>query len=386
MANIKAVIGANYGDEGKGLMTDYFANQAKEENKSCLVVCHNGGAQRGHTVVTPDGVRHVFRHFGSGSLVGADTYLSSEYIINPITFRKEREKLLGKVTKMPKCYVNPNCRITLPYDMLINQIIELDRGENRHGSCGMGIWETIVRNNERTFALRVGEIERTFLFLYFFLISVKNNYLTKRLSVLGVKNINLDMFKSINSPALIDHYIQDIFYMLDNISFASNDILKSYDTIIFESGQGLQLDQNRTENQPNTTPSNTGLQNPISILKSLDDFNISSFEACYVSRSYETRHGAGNFPTECGKMVINSIIKDFTNQPNEFQGEIRYGTLDIPRLLKRIQEDVSFGEDYDIDVSIALTHLNENVVNIKPDFPCSFHYSYSQTREDIVDR
>lgn len=78
MKTAKIVIGANFGDEGKGLMTDYFANEAKKQGKSCLVVCHNGGSQRGHTVVSPSGIRHVFHHFGSGSFEGADTYLSSK--------------------------------------------------------------------------------------------------------------------------------------------------------------------------------------------------------------------------------------------------------------------------------------------------------------------
>ena len=58
MKDVKVVIGASFGDEGKGLMTDYFAGKAKEEGKSCLVVCGNGGAQRGHTVrVNYDGNR-----------------------------------------------------------------------------------------------------------------------------------------------------------------------------------------------------------------------------------------------------------------------------------------------------------------------------------------
>ena len=55
MKDIKIVIGANFGDEGKGLMTDYFS-----QKPNSIVVCSNGGAQRGHTVTTPDGIRHVF--------------------------------------------------------------------------------------------------------------------------------------------------------------------------------------------------------------------------------------------------------------------------------------------------------------------------------------
>ena len=104
-------------------MTDYFAYEAKKNKKSCIVVCHNGGAQKGHTVVTKDGIRHVFHHFGSGTFNGASTYLSEEYIVNPIIFRKEWEDLERKGGKI-KCYINKNCRITVPFDMLINQMIE----------------------------------------------------------------------------------------------------------------------------------------------------------------------------------------------------------------------------------------------------------------------
>ena len=60
---VKIVIGANFGDEGKGLMTDYFCHQSALRGEKCLVVLHNGGAQRGETVVTPAGNRDVFPHF-----------------------------------------------------------------------------------------------------------------------------------------------------------------------------------------------------------------------------------------------------------------------------------------------------------------------------------
>ena len=84
MTNIRIVIGANFGDEGKGLMTDYYAAQAAEQKKTAIVVLSNGGAQRGHTVVTCGGKRHVFHHFGSGTYAGADTYLPEKYIVNII--------------------------------------------------------------------------------------------------------------------------------------------------------------------------------------------------------------------------------------------------------------------------------------------------------------
>lgn len=72
---IKVVIGASYGDEGKGLMTDFFCKDALDKGKECLTVLHNGGSQRGHTVSTRDGIRHVFHHLSSGTFSCSDTFL-----------------------------------------------------------------------------------------------------------------------------------------------------------------------------------------------------------------------------------------------------------------------------------------------------------------------
>ena len=99
MAEVKVIIGANFGDEGKGLMSDYFAAEAAAQGVKALVICSNGGAQRGHTVVTPRGERHVFHHFGSGTLAGADTWLPRYYILNPIMFMDEYEELIEIETK-----------------------------------------------------------------------------------------------------------------------------------------------------------------------------------------------------------------------------------------------------------------------------------------------
>lgn len=81
----RAVIGASFGDEGKGLVTDYLC----AIQGAGIVVRFNGGAQAGHTVVTPDGLRHVHHHFGSGTLWGTPTFLSQFFIVNPIAFLAE---------------------------------------------------------------------------------------------------------------------------------------------------------------------------------------------------------------------------------------------------------------------------------------------------------
>ena len=90
---IKVVIGANFGDEGKGTAVDYFTYQFYKEYKNTVVVLSNGGSQRGHTVTLPSGGRHIFRHFGSGSFFGAYTYLPKYYIVNPMNWAEEHKAM-----------------------------------------------------------------------------------------------------------------------------------------------------------------------------------------------------------------------------------------------------------------------------------------------------
>lgn len=379
MSNVKVVIGANFGDEGKGLMTDYFCAEAIKRNETCIVALCNGGAQRGHTVVTPDGIRHVFHHFGSGTLAGADTYLNEKYILNPMTFRKEYEDLEA-MGFSPKVYADINCMWSTPYDMMLNQIIEDSRGDKRHGSCGMGIWETIKRYNVLPMYSLKRFNNRATHEKVMMLKELRDEYFEKiwgkiSLSVWG-KWIDI-----LYSHGLILNFIDDIAFMCNHITWTDSTILQSYDTIIFENGQGLLLDQNQKEYGDNTTPSNTGIKNPHEIInKVLSNANV---EVCYTTRTYLTRHGAGKFTEECDKSEINANMEDKTNVPNPYQGSIRYGKLDINSLLNRIQNDIDSVKECNYNVSLAITHINEyeNKELLSQQSFKKIYYSNNETRK-----
>lgn len=390
MQKVKVVIGANFGDEGKGMITDFFAAEAELKDEKVLVICSNGGAQRGHTVKSPSGMRHVFHHFGSGTFAGADTWLPGYFILNPMIFMNEYEELLKD---MGKIYLNPDSPVTTPYDMIINQIIEQHRGAARHGSCGVGIWETLVRQG-----IRLGDmIEMSDDELRSYLTRDCREYMTYRLKELGVEEISDEWNRILSDKGLIDNYILDFRLMCSLTELREADILADYDTVIFENGQGLLLDRCRKEYGCNTTPSSTGLRNPAELIreymhmrKDAAAHNRSSrhhekidVEVCYVTRSYVTRHGAGRFEGECDKAEINAAMSDLTNVPNPYQGTIRYGKLDIKALKKRIREDFDserFPVECEAHMSIALTHLNEY------DSPLSEEADYisdGETRERI---
>lgn len=352
---IKIIIGANFGDEGKGMATNYFAKIAKNNKTNCLVVMHNGGAQKGHTIFNDNGIRHVTSSFGSGVFQDADTYMSEEYIVNPIYF-KDEFLLLRNKNITPKCFINHKAKITTPYDIFINQILEFSRNKNKHGSCGLGIYETILRTKE--FKLTYGDIvNKSDLELKNILKNIKNNYVFKRLKDANISSVPTEYLDAIYNEEIIDEFIKDLSFLTKNTNIIEDEseFLNLYNYIIFEGAQGLLLDQNNTEYFPHLTPSNTGLTNPLKIIKNIKkDKNI---EVIYITRTYLTRHGAGKFPTETSKENINANIVDITNIFNNYQENIRYGYFDEEDFLNRINKDLAQC-DINIDKSIFITHLN----------------------------
>lgn len=349
MKNIKVVIGANFGDEGKGLLTDYLASQTENG----IVVRFNGGAQAGHTVTTPEGERHVFGHFGAGSFCGLPTYLSSFFVVNPMVFVKEMKALAG-LGVAPRVFLDKACLVTTVYDVLLNQIAESVRGTAKHGSCGLGFNETITRNEIPEFALTVKDIKNKVL-LFDKLKDIKESYVTRRLGQLGIENVP-DRYKLLlQDEVVIENNTEDIFNMLEIVEIADEDVLKLYDTLLFEGAQGLLLDQSH-KYFPHVTRSNTGIKNAREIIISsgLENENV---EIVYVTRAYMTRHGAGPFPTELPEKPYVKI-EDLTNVPNPFQDELRYGLLDIDLLAETIKQDLKNTEGLNFSYKLAITCLD----------------------------
>src|ERR1044071_3564688 len=137
----RAVLGASFGDEGKGLTVDYLCARGG----AGVVVRFSGGANAGHTVITPEGDRHVFRSVGSGAFSGVPTFWSPFFVVNPIAILMELRQL-DALGVRPELYASPECLVTTFADILINQRLEDARGSGRHGSTGMGLSETIERS------------------------------------------------------------------------------------------------------------------------------------------------------------------------------------------------------------------------------------------------
>ena len=351
--NIKIIVGSNYGDEGKGLATDYFCNPSEK----WLGVLTNGTSQRAHTVDTIDGKHHVFSHFSSGTFQGADTYISINFAINPITFVNEYLTLQNEFGITPKVYIHPDCKIITPFDILANLTEREQSG--LHNTCGNGFWKTLERYKDSYGIGRISFFYKKNEFWMEYLNNIEEYYKYK------LKNIDLN-FNGIKA-----HFINDLQFVLDHSFIIGDEILKIYSNIIFENGQGLLIGrQNSRVDWDFCTPSNTGMRYAYNIIE--NNIINADVEVCYVSRTYLTRHGDGELINECGVEDINKSIIDYTNIPNACQGSLRFSCFNDEQLIDRIYED--WKDNINLNTylfsknkykcSLMLTHWNEKQIDL----------------------
>jgi adenylosuccinate synthase len=325
------VIGANYGDEGTGLVTDAYAAAAGPD---ALVVRFNGGAQAGHTVVAPDGRRHVFSHVGGGTLAGAASFLSRFFVANPILFNRERAALAG-LGVVPRVAIDRRAPVTTPWDMLINQAVETARGTARHGSCGIGFGETIERNQDARVSVTIADLDDVDR-LAATLDAIRRDYVPARLARLGLADRWSGLRDLVMSAEVLENYRRDVAAFLSGVTVGDDAAIGAVRHVIFEGAQGLLLDQDRGA-FPHVTRSNTGLRNALVLAA---EAGIEALDVTYVTRAYVTRHGAGPLAHELGAAPFTAA-RDSTNVPNAWQGSLRYAWLDLDILRRAIADDLS---------------------------------------------
>lgn len=347
------VIGSNYGDEGKGAITDYLTKRLQ----SPLVCRFNGGAQAGHTVTKPYGIEHVFSHVGAGTFENADTYLGSNFIVNPYLLNKELDKLDNKVGYVPTIYCHPKAMVTTIYDMAINVIIESLR-DNRHGSCGVGINETVTRNHDG-FKLTVDQLQLDTFELVDIIRDIHKNWVPRRLARLNITDISEELHEKTGNILLNDNYIHHVDILkqvLDDISIGVPTNM-DWNNVIFEGAQGLGLDE-YLGNYPNVTRSMTGL--PFAIDTAIEN-GLTEIQPVYVSRCYTTRHGNGQLAYE-NEFITGSHLEDTTNVENEWQGKLRYAPLNLKYMKELINKDLARSSSKNIKINtpvLAITCLDQ---------------------------
>ena len=337
----QAVIGAGYGDEGKGRMVDAIAHGL---GAGTVVVRSNGGAQAGHSVVTPDGYAHVFHHCGSGALAGAATHLSRFMVSQPMMLVEELRAVaaLGGTIAIT---ADPRGFVTTPWDMMANQAVEVARGPRRHGSCGLGFGETVGRCEETGYALTVADLARRDLRQR--LIAIRDGWLPARLAALGVASggAGSEFLVAARSDGLLERYLADCGDYLEFVAMRPDGDLGSAAHVLFEGAQGLMLDQHHRD-FPFVTRSNTGIANMVAIAA---EAGVDRIDAHYMTRCYVTRHGRGPMVDQRDLGGLFAVV-DPTNQPNPWQETIRTGLLDVDVLAATIRSDLDLAAGSRVDV------------------------------------
>ena len=350
-----AVIGKNFGDEGKGYTCSCLASSLKKS----LIIKHNGGGQAGHTVEDPEGKwRFIHHQIGAGAEYHVPTLFADSFMPDLFQLGKEVKDFTELFGFQPILYSEKNARITTIDDVLLNMGAELARGKNRHGSCGMGI-EECVQRNAAGYGITVEELATwSNQDLLDRLKQIRKEYTGRRAEILGIQapaslkamrqsnlmnlsntsnasnpsnpsnstiflNLSNPYYEMLNNETVLGNFVEEVKENVKLLSLVDADRkwLEQFQHLIFETGQGLLLDQDYEAYAPHLTSSKTGIQNPTIFLEKRGLFLD---EAIYVTRPYVTRHGNGPLPCEADRSELPGVGEDLTNRPNEWQGTLRY--------------------------------------------------------------
>ena len=343
------VIGANFGDEAKGKIVDALTAQAQLEGKNPIVCRFNGGGQAGHTVIV-GGKRHVFSHVASGALRNAPTYLSKSFIVNFFTLKKELTEL-ANIEIIPRILINERANVTMLADMFVNGMIERKRNASRHGSCGLGINETVTRSlaeNDR-YALTTFDVKRAIFDvdgveqLANKMFAICSEWLPIRLHQLGFEKSEIpDELYHITTLESLRAQATDIIDLVNKSVEITDDeyVRDNFEDIIFEGAQGLMLDE-FLGFFPHVTRSMTGL--PLAV-EAAHALGVTHLTPIYLTRTYMTRHGAGPLSHEGEKFAEIMSVTDETNLENEWQGQLRFAPLNLALMKRFIAQDIRRGQ------------------------------------------
>lgn len=311
-------VGLGFGDEGKGAAVDDLCRRLAAD----LVVRYSGGSQAGHNVQLADGRRHTFSQFGAGTLAGARTFLAAPMIVHPTALILEADHLseLGVTDPFRTLSVHRDCLISTWFHQSLNQLRELSRGDQRHGSCGHGIGETrhywLRHGDNAIFArdLRDGVVLRAKLELLRqrFLLDVQE--FADRVPGAALKEYDL---LGVTAGAVAEELLE-IGDRLD-----VRETMPDYTTAIFEGAQGVLLDE-WYGFHPHTTWSTVTPHHAVELAGAS---GVEELCVLGLLRGYTTRHGAGPLPSHDEQLTERT--RDVGNPWNRWQGHLRAGWLDL---------------------------------------------------------
>ena len=272
---VTLVVGAQWGDEGKGRIVDFLAAGAE------IVARFGGGANAGHTVRVGDKT-YKLRIVPSGVLAGAkDCIIGPGTAVSPAQFARELAALDAAGVDVSRVWLSDLAHLILPYHIVQDRAAEQARGADALGTTGNGIGPAYVDRAARR-GLRAGDLRD---------LRACAHMIESRCAQLRRAGIEVDPVESVtelreSAPAVLPH-VRDTVALLD-------DALRAGKRVIAEGAQGSLLDVT-FGTYPYVTSSVTVSGGAGAGL----GFGPTAVDAVIgVAKAYATRVGAGPFPTE----------------------------------------------------------------------------------------
>ena len=286
------VLGAQWGDEGKGKVTDFFASSAD------YVVRFQGGNNAGHTIVVGD-EKLALSLTPSGVLYpDCVPVIGSGCVIDLAFLKKELEMLNSKNVSTKKLAISPNAHVIMPYHKLLDELIEESLGENKIGTTKKGIGPCYADKIQRS-GIRIQDLldDEVFAEKVKTNVEEKNQLLTK---IYGRNPMDpneiINEFK--NYKEIINNHVKDTSLMISKA-------IKEGKNILFEGAQGTLLDIDHGT-YPFVTSSNTSSANA-AIGSGVGPLNLNKIVG--VTKAYISRVGSGPFITEQKNDIGDYLIE-----------------------------------------------------------------------------
>ena len=305
----KAVIGLQWGDEGKGKIVDYLSDEFD------LVVRYQGGNNAGHTVLVDD-IIYKLNLIPSGVIRGKDCYLGQGVVLDPQHFFSEYSKIKHKIHN-PKVYLSSNISLILEHHKQLDKINEsILNGENKIGTTSKGIGPAYQDKVGRK-SVKLYDLKST-------------NIIKEKLH--SLKKFYDPILESFNESKInIEKTAQDLLNFYDSVKdlIVDNSYIKKEfknKKILFEGAQGALLDLDHGS-YPFVTSSNT-ISSNIVIGSALQV----DYQTIGIFKAYTTRVGNGPFPSELFDHIGEYIAETGVEFGTVTKRKRRCGWLDLVSL------------------------------------------------------
>lgn len=314
--SIRVVIGAQWGDEGKGKIVDLLSD------KTDFVARFQGGANAGHTLKFDD--KEVVLHLVPSGIFNGDAkcVIGNGVVIDPIALVKEIDgvKKMG-FTLDNRFFISQTAHVILPYHKILDQLKEKRRAKNAIGTTGRGIGPAYISKVARVGIRMVDLLDKEVL---------------RKKIVQNLEDINYALENLYNEPTLnvddlmaeVEDAIQILTPFVCNTSNILHEAIEAGESILLEGAQGCLLDVDHgtypyvTSSSPTSGGACTGTGVPPTAIT----------HVMGITKAYCTRVGNGPFPTE----LLDDTGEELRKKGHEFGATTgrprRCGWLDLVAL------------------------------------------------------